>query len=112
MTGAWTTDVNYLITMADINSLTLPTALKQIGDKAFEGDSQIQRVIIPSGLTTIRSRAFANCGNLAIVSVPDSVKSIAADAFTNDTNLTLVCASDNTCASFARNYNIPYVIAK
>ena len=87
-------------------TLTLPRALKQIGDEAFAG-IQAEIIVVPDGATSIGSQAFANCENLGIVEIPGTVTSIAPDAFSGCTNFMIVCPEGSAAESFAEAQEIP-----
>lgn len=63
-----------------INSVVLPSNLKEIGDFAF-ARSSVNGIDIPYGTEKIGYAAFYNCANLTNVSVPGSVKEIELGAF-------------------------------
>lgn len=52
----------------------------EIGDKAFEGNDNIIKVIVQSGISTIGERAFYNCSNLQSIEV-DALSYIGNSAF-------------------------------
>jgi len=60
----------------DIKSLTLPTSLRYIGDRAFMG-SKITNLIIPDGVE-VENRAFASCPNLKSIKL-GNVSFLGAD---------------------------------
>lgn len=64
-----------------ITSIKLPTNLKTIGDRTFEGCSYLASITIPNGVTSIGSDAFASCSKLYDIVIPNSVTSIGSDAF-------------------------------
>lgn len=64
-----------------IESLSLPTTLKTIGNSAFNGCYALNKVIIPDGVKSIGERAFFYCDKLKKVAVPKSVKDIGDYAF-------------------------------
>ena len=55
--------------------------LTEIGNKAFDGCSNLQDVTLPVGVTNIGERAFAECKKLEQFSVPSTVTQIGAEAF-------------------------------
>ena len=70
---------------SDIRSLTLPTTLKTIEEKAFFRCG-ITEIILPEGLDAIGKDAFAYTG-LKAIDIPSSVKTIGEYAFYNCTSL-------------------------
>ena len=54
-------------------NVTIPSGVKVIGDKAFEGCDGVQSVIIPEGVTEIGTFAFARLANLRSVTVPSTL---------------------------------------
>ena len=94
---------------ACIESITLPSTLKRIGNRAFqsqdnlaelnlpEGVSEIGSsaffaigitdVVIPSGVNYIGSYAFSSCKNLETLVIPDNVSQLNYATFSNCTGL-------------------------
>ena len=64
--------------LTDIN---LPGGLKKIDTAAFFGCSSLKSVVIPQGVASIGNTAFRQCVSLESVSIPDSVTSIGKMAF-------------------------------
>ena len=65
--------------MAD--TLTLPSGLTEIKDRAFYGDTTLTEVVIAEGVTSIGSEAFSGCEKMTSITIPNSVKSIGSKAF-------------------------------
>ncbi len=61
-----------------------------IADEAFQGNSNLVKVVIPNTVTTIGTDAFSNCENLETVEIPSSVNTIKTDAFTECPKLTAI----------------------
>ena len=74
---------------AGIKSVSIPSSVTNIGSSAFEGSS-ITSVTISEGVRTIGSRAFNNCNSLTTVSIPSSVTTIGTLAFNNCDSLTAI----------------------
>ena len=97
-----------VVDINDLSTLTLPAALSEIGEEAFEGIAA-ERVIIPNGITTIAPRAFANCDNLIIVEIPDSVTTIDSTAFDGSDRIIFVCSDTSKAAEFAEAHDITHL---
>ena len=69
-------------------SVTLPTALKEIGESSFRSNSSLTNITIPDGVTKIGESAFQSCSNLKTVTIPASVEYIGKSAFTGVTSVT------------------------
>lgn len=80
--------------------MTLPAALKQVGEEAFLDDSSMQYVILGEQVTDIGARAFAGTSGLVAIRIPSSVVSIADDAFTGSDPL-VICEADSAAYRFA-----------
>ena len=92
---------SYLLTVHEpLTVMTLPAALKQVGEEAFLNDSSIQYVILGEQVTDIGARAFAGTSGLAAIRIPSSVVSIADDAFTGSEPL-VICETDSAAYRFA-----------
>jgi hypothetical protein len=64
-----------------LKSITLPVALKFIGDDAFEKCSSLTSIEIPVGVTSIGSDAFYECVMLQSAELPAALKKIGGSAF-------------------------------
>ena len=64
-----------------IKSYAIPEGVTTIGEKAFEGCTQLQEVIIPNSVTTIEDEAFYCSYQIRSLTIPDSVTHIGAAAF-------------------------------
>ena len=60
------------------------------GDKAYQGQTEIEHVIISNSVISIGSNAFRNCNHLTSVTIPNSVTSIGDRAFYDCSGLTSV----------------------
>ncbi|VEH03836.1 Autolysin [Slackia heliotrinireducens] len=69
-------------------SVTLPTQLVEVGDRAFCG-SGITKIVFSQKLTTIGMQAFAN-NNLVSVSLPNTVTTLGQGAFATNPTLSSV----------------------
>jgi len=74
---------------------TVPSALEGykiigIGDRAFEGASNIQTLVIPEGIEEIGEYAFYRCSYFTSLYLPDTLQNIGKGAFENNLSLTSV----------------------
>ena len=66
---------------SSLESITLPSTIKQIGRSAFWGCSSLTSIDIPEGVTVIPERCFCNCKKLNSVTLPTTIKKIEDYAF-------------------------------
>lgn len=64
-----------------LESVDLPSTVREIGWWAFYGASNLRNVSLPDGLQKIDFGAFMNCPSLHGVTIPSTVYEIGADAF-------------------------------
>ena len=64
-----------------LESITLPSTIKQIGELAFDGCSALTSIDIPEGVTIIPDRCFYGCSSLESVTLPSTIKQIKNKAF-------------------------------
>ncbi|MCL2042180.1 MAG: leucine-rich repeat protein, partial [Bacteroidales bacterium] len=84
-------DVRDQITKVDIQTLGDPLReVKNIGNAAFYGCSNLTTVNIASSVLTIGDLAFALCTKLPSITIPDKVTTIGHGAFFSCSNLTVV----------------------
>ena len=69
-----------LATCSTIQSVTIPSSVTSIGERAFESCS-ISSIALPNGLTYIGTQAFYGCKNLTSITIPQNVTSISDMAF-------------------------------
>ena len=79
-----------------LTSITLPTSLRKIGNKAFYGCKGLTSIVIPEGVTEITESTFEGCYNLASITLPKSLRKIEYGAFKECENLSEVHISDIT----------------
>ncbi len=66
-----------------------------IGERAFEGCSELTSITIPDGVITIGDSAFWSCSGLTSITIPDSVTSIGIGAFSGCIELTSITIPDS-----------------
>ena len=82
---------------SDLTSVTIPNSVTYIGVGAFWDCSGLTSVTIPNSVTSIGIRAFSNCDGLTSVTIPNSVTSIGRFAFNNCSGLTSVTWNAKNC---------------
>ncbi|MGN0782849.1 MAG: leucine-rich repeat protein [Christensenellales bacterium] len=65
----------------NLTSITIPGSVVTIGESAFEDCRGLTSFIMQSGLQTIGNNALKNCSGITNLSIPDSVTSIGNYAF-------------------------------
>ena len=75
---------------ASLTSLSLPSTLKTIGNRAFYENDGVTSLIIPDGVETIGDTAFGDWDGITSVIIPDSVQTLAWGNFTACQNLSNV----------------------
>ena len=75
--------------VTNLQSISLPAGLTDIGVQAFLG-SGLTSLVCPSSLLTIAGAAFSACQNMTSVTLNEGLTTIGANAFENCTSLTSV----------------------
>lgn len=65
----------------DIENITLPSDITEIGGAAFENCTSLKSITIPDGVTLIDMRAFSGCAGLTQITIPQNVTEIGQFAF-------------------------------
>lgn len=71
----------------NIQSVTIPESVTEIGSRAFSGSS-LQSITLPNSITEIKDGTFMDCSNLSAVTLRNNLKTIGADAFSRCSSLT------------------------
>ena len=71
-----------------IKTLIIDEGVTSIGDRAFQGCSNLSNVQLPNSLALINDSAFYGCSSLTSVTIPDGVKRIDNSAFEGCIRLT------------------------
>lgn len=78
-----------------------------IGDKAFYGCDHLREVIIDEGTRDIKDSAFAMCTSMSKINLPRSLKNLGNGVFAGDTSLYLVTI-DSLNTDYFINDNVIY----
>ncbi len=65
----------------DETIVVLPDNVVEIGERAFESCTRVEKIVLPDNVKKIQSEAFYCCTNLQEINIPASVSSIAPDIF-------------------------------
>ena len=76
--------------MTNLESITIPDGVREIGQAAFYGCTSLASITIPEGVIEIRNQTFQKCTGLTSVSFPSSLVSIGDDSFGDCFGLTSV----------------------
>ena len=91
---------------SNLKSITLPNSVTSIGYNAFYGCSNLSSITIPDSVTSIGGQAFYECSNLTAVTIPGSVISIGGNPFYYCRSLSsIVVDSDNSVYDSRNNCN-------
>ncbi len=71
----------------DIEQITLPASVKNIGVEAFKNCEKLHTVVLQEGLESIGNSAFFECSALKSIAFPRSLKTIGNGAFYKCTSL-------------------------
>lgn len=67
--------------MYNLESITIPNIVTEIGPNAFFNDRKLKYVTIPSGVTAIKSNALSGCNKLETVSLPNTLVNMQGYCF-------------------------------
>ena len=75
---------------SSLESITLPSTIKQIGESAFSGCSALTSIDIPEGVTIIPDWCFDECSSMESITLPSTIKQIGQYAFSGCSALTSI----------------------
>ena len=88
--------------------ITIPSNLKKVTRRAFEGDTNLKYVNLEDGVTIIEEDAFRDCTQLQYISIPESVTDIDALAFNGCPNFYIKVNKGSYAEKYANEYMIPF----
>ena len=100
-----------------LNSVTFLSSLTHIGDNAFSGCEGLTSIEFPSSLTHIGDNAFSGCEGLTSIEFPSSLTHIGSRAFSECSQLTIITLPENVeeigsgCFSECKNLKEVYIPA-
>lgn len=74
-----------------MGKLTFYSTLTEIGERAFDCQTELKSVLLPDGIKYIREGAFNMCQSLTKIVLPPLVESIGDESFAFCKNLKSVC---------------------
>lgn len=94
-----------------LETVTLPSTVREIGERAFFGKENLTAINFPEGLEIIRKCAFFNCNSLTEIVLPDSVVEIGVGAFHNCSSVKKVILPHAVSGTRTENFLHPEVEA-
>ena len=88
--------------------ISIPSNIKKITTRAFEGDTNLKYVNLAEGITSIEDGAFRNCTQLQYISIPESVINIDPLAFEGCPNFYIKGKVGSYAEKYANDYMIPF----
>ncbi len=79
----------------NLETVSLPSTLKTIGESAFSGCIKLSEINLPDGLVSIGDWAFYECGKLNNVVLPDGLINIGRSAFSNCSSIEKLIVPDS-----------------
>lgn len=76
-----------------INEIVIPEGIKNIADKVFQNNTEIESISLPNSLVSIGNSTFENCANITDIELNNGLETIGYDAF-RGTGLTSVWIPD------------------
>jgi|GEM_PF-4477481 len=61
--------------------IVVPEGVASIGDNAFNGCSEAEKIVLPNSITSIGELAFSRCASLMEIVMPDTMESLGKNAF-------------------------------
>ncbi len=86
-TGIGTATLSYIAIASEYTLFGVTYPVTEIGEEAFDSNTQITSLVVPDSVSRIDSKAFNNCQNLTSVILPESLISVGTNAFLNCTNI-------------------------
>ena len=88
--GAFSGATNLEKVVFEVDADTKESSLTSIGNEAFSGCTNLTSIEIPLSVTTIGEKAFYGCAKIASIGIPSSVTEIKTSTFENCTGLEVV----------------------
>ena len=88
-------DVPWYAHRASIREVVVSQGVIAVGQYAFSGCENLEKVTLPTGLTAIYDWAFSDCGSLTEITLPSSLVTIGYAAFRGCSSLQSLVVPDN-----------------
>ena len=85
-----------------VHTISLPTGITSISNRAFFAFTEIASIDLPSSLISIGSSAFMYCEKLTSITIPNSVTSIGYEAFYGCSSITCVILTASSEEDFCK----------
>jgi Listeria/Bacterioides repeat len=85
----------------------IPDSVNKIGDNAFDGCNKIVNIVLPDSIKEIGKEAFKDCTNLAEIKIPSNVQSVGKDAFKGCDSLQKITFYNPSCKIYDSATTIP-----
>ena len=92
-----------------LKKVKLSSAITEIPDNTFYTCRSLESITIPSAVKKIGDYAFYECNNLKKITIPDTVKEIGYYTFRECPNLTIYGYTGSYAETYASEQNIPFV---
>lgn len=92
-----------------ITTVTIPANIKTVGEGAFEGCSNLEKVVIEEGVERIDSDAFAQCKSLKEINIPQSVTEMGESIFWATGNVVVTVYPGSVAETYAKENYLTYV---
>ena len=89
-----------------LETLRLPSSLKEIDGYGLEGMSKLKNIQIPASVITIGYSAFSGCSSLESIEIPSTVTKLCEDSSDNDKGLFESCSNLKSVTINAKTTNI------
>lgn len=86
-----------------LNSINIPNSVNTISEASFDGCWDLSYIDIPESVTAIKSSAFQGCKSLSSIRIPSSVTEIGNQAFSQCENLESIEVDINNGVYDSRN---------
>lgn len=74
----------------NLERISLPSTLKELGKRVFAGCGKLQEIVLPKGITDIGAYCFEKCTGMKTIKLPLKIKSLEQGAFQNCSSLTSI----------------------